>query len=145
MTNILHEISIRSLKMVDIAFLFILSSFIGYIVARIFSRVFVFKKESYIKNEKGEVILKCKIKLGMQILLEMGLIGVILYLSRQIMQMVPFPGDGWKGISPPSGFAGYVHKNVREYGNPYPILFFIFIFQDQFRNKVLYFTEINKF
>jgi hypothetical protein len=75
----------------------------------------------------------------------MGLIGVIAYLARQVVQMVPFPGEGWKGISPPSGFAGYVHKNVREYGNPYPILFFILFFQNQFRNKILYFTEINKF
>ncbi len=143
MSNLIHDLSIRSLKMIDIAFIFVVASVIGYTIARILARIFVFDKDSYTKDEKGEVVLKCKLKLGMQILFEMGLIGVILYLSRQILQMIPFPFDGWKGINPPSGFTGYVHTKLREYGNPMPIAFFILLFQNQFRNKVLYFTEIN--
>ena len=59
--------------------------------------------------------------------------------------MIPFPLDGWKGINPPPEFKGFIHKQLREFGNPYPLAFFIILFQDQLRNKISYFTEINKF
>lgn len=145
MSNLLHEISIRGIKIIDIGFLFTLASIIGYTIARLLSKFFVFNQDKYTKDEKGKVILKCKIKLGIQILLEMGLIGIILYLSRQIIQMIPFPLDGAKGFNAPPTFKGFIHRQLREYGNPYPIAFFIILFQDQLKKKIAYFTEINKF
>ena len=39
--NFIHELSIRGLKVVDIAYLFGASSIIGYIIARILSKIFI--------------------------------------------------------------------------------------------------------
>jgi hypothetical protein len=137
--NLNHSISIRGVKMLDIGYLFAASSVVGYISARILSRIFKFDKNKYEQTAKG------KAKLGMEILIEMAIIGIVIYASRQIIQALPFPLDGWKGWSPPDGFTGFRHKKLREWENPYPIAFFILFFQDNLKAKIAYFTEINNF
>ena len=138
-SNWKHEVSIRSIKMIDIGYLFATASVIGYIVARTLSNIFKFDKNNYEKNTKG------KIKLATEIILEMALIGIIIYASRQIIQALPFPFDGNKGWNPPQGFVGFRHKKLREWENPYPIAFFIILFQDSLKAKIAYFTELTKF
>jgi hypothetical protein len=142
--NFIHELSIRGLKVVDIAYLFGASSIIGYIIARILSKIFIFDENKY-KDKNGKVTLEGKIKLGIEIICEMALIGVCIYAARQIVQILPFPLDGWKGVETPDGFSGYQHKKLREWQNPYPIAFFIVLFQDHLKAKISYFTKINNF
>ncbi len=134
-----HELSIRGLKLVDIGYLFMVSSVIGYIFARLLSKIFKFDKSKY-KNTK-----KDKFKLLIDILVEIAIIGIIIYVARQFVQAAPFPFDGWKGIDSPPDFKGYNHKALREYSNPYPIAFFIILFQDNLKAKIIYFTELMKF
>lgn len=138
-SNWKHEVSIRTIKMIDIGYLFITASVVGYISARILSHIFKFDKTKYEKNTKG------KIKLALEILIEMGIIGIVIYVSRQFIQALPFAFDGYKGWNPPIGFLGFKHKKLSEYTNPYPIAFFIILFQDSLRQKIAYFTELNKF
>jgi hypothetical protein len=137
--NLTHDLSIRGLKLIDIGYLFTASSIVGYASARLLAHTFPFKKEKYKKTKQG------KIKLALEILLEMAIIGVVFYLARQIIQALPFPFDGWKGINAPSSFKGYNHKSLKEYGNPFPIAFFIVLYQDNLRAKISYFTELNNF
>ncbi len=144
-SNWQHEVSIRSVKMLDIGYLFAAASVVGYISARILSKIFKFDKNKYKKDKDGKVLPKYKAKLGLEILVEMAIIGITVYASRQITQLLPFPMDGWKGWNPPEGFVGFRHKKLREWENPYPIAFFIIFFQDNLRAKISYFTEINKF
>jgi hypothetical protein len=89
--------------------------------------------------------LSSRIKLGIEILLEMALIGILIYATRQIIQAIPFPFEGWMGLNPPEGFIGYKHKKLREWQNPYPVAFFIILFQDGLRAKVNLFVELNNF
>ena len=125
--------------MVDIGYLFAMSSILGYIVARILSGIFKFNKTNYEKNTKG------KFKLFVEIFLEMALIGIIIYACRQIIQALPFPLDGNKGWNSPQGFVGFRHKKLREWENPFPIAFFIILFQDALKSKIAYITELTKF
>ncbi len=138
-SNWKHEVSIRSIKMLDIGYLFAAASVVGYIVARTLSNIFKFDKNNYEKNTKG------KIKLATEIILEMALIGIIIYASRQIIQALPFPLDGNKGWNAPQGFVGFRHKKLREWENPYPIAFFIILFQESLKAKIAYLTELTKF
>jgi hypothetical protein len=140
----IHDLSIRGLKVVDIAYLFATSSIIGYIIARILSRIFIFDENNY-KDKDGNVTFKGKAKLGLEIICEMAIIGVCIYAARQIVQILPFPLDGWKGINTPDGFSGYQHSKLREWQNPYPIAFFIILFQEHLKSKIAYFTQINNF
>ena len=134
-----NELSIRGLKMLDIAYLFAGASIVGYTSGKLLSNLFKFDKSKYEKNIKG------KTKLAIQILLEMALIGIVIYASRQIIQAMPFPFDGWKGLNPPENFKGYNHKSLKEYANPPAISFFIILFQDSLKAKIAYFTELNNF
>lgn len=137
-SNWKHEVSIRTIKMIDIGYLFMAASVVGYISARILSHIFKFDKSKYEKNTKG------KIKLALEILIEMAIIGIVIYASRQLIQALPFAFDGYKGWNPPVGFVGFRHKKLREWENPYPIAFFIILFQDSLKAKIAYFTELNK-
>ena len=137
--NISHSLSIRSVKILDIGYIFAASSVVGYISARLLSKVFTFDKKNYQKNIYG------KIKLAFEILIEMAIIGVIVYISRQFIQELPFPFDGWMGYNAPVGFTGFKHQNLKELQNPYPIAFFIIFFQENLKNKILYFTELTEF
>jgi hypothetical protein len=135
-SNWKHEVSIRSIKILDVGYLFATSSVIGYIVARTLSNIFKFNKKNYEINAHGKTIL------AVEILLEMALIGMLVYASRQIIQALPFSLDGNKGWNAPEGFVGFRHKKLREWENPYPIAFFIILFQDSLKAKISYFTEI---
>jgi hypothetical protein len=137
--NITNELSIRTLKMFDIGCLFMYASFFGFIVARILARLIPFNRNNYSHT------LSSRIKLGIEILLEMALIGILIYATRQIIQAIPFPFEGWMGLNPPEGFIGYKHKKLREWQNPYPVAFFIILFQDGLRAKVNLFVELNNF
>jgi hypothetical protein len=138
-SNWKHEISIRTIKIVDIGYLFAAASVIGYISARILAHTFKFDKSRYEKNAKG------KFKLAFEIIFEMSLIGMVVYASRQVIQALPYPLDGNKGWNPPEGFVGFRHKKLREWENPYPIAFFIILMQDSLKAKIAYFTELNNF
>lgn len=134
-----HELSIRGLKLIDIGYIFMISSVIGYIFGRLLSKIFKFDKTKY-KNTKLD-----KFKLFIDILVEIAIIGIIIYLARQFIQVTPFPFNGWKGLDPPSDFKGYKHSSLKEYSNPYPIAFFIILFQDSLKAKIMYFTELMHF
>ena len=47
----IHELSIIGLKIIDIAYIFMISSVIGYTFARLLSNIFKFDKSKY-KNTK---------------------------------------------------------------------------------------------
>lgn len=138
-TNWKHEVSFRALKMIDIGILFMLASIFGYIVARILSHFIKFDKNNYEKNTNG------RNKLILEIILEMALIGIIIYASRQLIQAIPFPFEGSKLWNPPKKWVGYRHKSLSEWGNPYPIAFFIILFQDNLKAKIAYLTELTPF
>ena len=137
--NYTHSLSIRTVKIIDIGYIFAASSIVGYIAARILSKIFSFDKKNYKKNIYG------KIKLAFEILIEMAIIGIIVYIARQFVQALPFPFDGWKGYNSPDGFTGFKHTNLKELQNPYPLAFFIIFFQESLKNKILYFTELTEF
>ena len=143
-TNWQHELSFRSVKMLNIAILFICASLVGYIIARILGKTFKFNPKNY-QDKDGVVTPAGKRKLAIEILLEMGLIGICIYLARQIIQLMPFPFEGSKLWNPPKNWVGYRQKSLREWENPYPIAFFIILYQDSLKSKIVYFTQLTKF
>lgn len=137
-SNWCHELSIRGIKMLDIACLFILAGVIGYLIAIGLSNIFIYNESDYENTPTGII------KLSIDILLEIGLIGILIYFARQIVQAVPFPFDGWKGFCCPPGFKGYIHHKLREWENPYPIAFFIILFQNSLKSKIALLTRYLK-
>jgi hypothetical protein len=137
--NFIHDLSIRGIKILDISYIFIISALIGYIFARILSNLFPFNQESYTPNFKG------KFKLAIEILLEFALIGVLIYIGRNLLEKIPFVFDGAKGINAPKEFKGFQHDKVKEVGDSRIIAFIIIMFQDSLRAKLAYFAKLTGF
>ena len=142
--NFKFELSIRSIKMLDIAVMFAISSIIGYTFGQLISKVYVFD----IHNKKHTSAYKNttfgKTKLIIHILLVIMLTGIIAYIARQIIQLIPWPFDGYMGINPPSNFKGYNHKLNIESKNPFPLMFFIMYYNHSLKNRIAYLQKLMK-
>ena len=141
-SNIPFELSIRGMKIIDIGVMFTISSIIGYIFGQLLSKMFVFDNNKESDRKKYSNTGAGKRKLIGQILLEISITGIIMYLARQFIQVVPWPFDGFMGINPPKSFKGYDHNLLAESRNPFPLGFFIMYYNDSLKNKVAYFTEL---
>jgi len=131
-----HEFSIRSIKIMDIAFICVIASIFSYIFSLGFNNIFSFNKDNYIKS--------CgKAKLGGMLLLEFALLGISFYIIRVIVRLVPFPLDGVKGWNAPPDFKGYDHCKLKEYNSPFVIsLVMLLMLQDILKQKILFFTRL---
>jgi hypothetical protein len=133
------------MKIIDIAVMFVIGSIVGIIAGKMFSNFIHFDasdKEGNAKKYPNTVI--GRLRITGEIMLEFVLYGVVLYLLRQIVQSVPWVFDGWKGINPPIGFAGYNHYKNAESKNPWTLVFFFFIYQNSLKNKIEYLFTLLK-
>lgn len=121
------EITIRSIKMVDISLLGVYYLFGGIILSLIIDKLFpVYDEEVYRNKSSQEIFL--------EVCLNISLIMIIVYILRNIVEKIPFPLDG---------VAGYEHKRVSEIKGGVLIAFAVITFQPNFKNKVT--LLINRF
>ena len=141
-TNIPFELSIRGIKVLDIGVMFAIGAVIGYIFGQLLSKLFKFDNTKQSDRAKYCNTTKGKIRLITQILLEISIMGIIMYIARQFIQIIPWPFDGYMGINPPEGFTGYDHNKVAEGKNPLSIVFFIIYYNTSLKNKIAYLDEL---
>lgn len=73
-----------------------------------------------------------KWRIGLSVVLQFGLIGMLMYLTRGIIKKVPFPLEGT---------AGYIHSQLGELRS-LPLIVFIFMFyQTKTQEKMRYLIE----
>lgn len=121
------EITIRSIKMVDISLLGVYYLFGGIVLSLIIDKLFpVYDEEVYSNKSSQEIFL--------EVCLNISLIMIIVYILRNIVEKIPFPLDG---------VAGYEHKRVSEIKGGVLIAFAVITFQPNFKNKVT--LLINRF
>ena len=143
--NLKHEISIRGMKMLDIGYMFVIGSIVGIIFGKIFSNFIYFDITDIKGNQKKYPNTTFgKLRLGAEIMLEVAMYGIALYIIRQFVQVVPWPFDGWKGLNPPPGFKGYDHYRNSESKNPWSLGFFFFIYQNSLKSKIDYLFNMFK-
>ncbi len=143
--NFAHEFSIRGMKMLDIGVMFVIGSFVGIIFGKMFSKLVRFDSKDVVGNaKKYPNTITGRLKIVGEIMLEIIMYGIVLYIIRQFVQAVPWPFDGWKGLNPPLGFQGYSHKRNSESKNPWSLSFFFFIYQNSLKNKIGYFFNMVK-
>lgn len=107
----------RSIKIVDIVFIYTLSVLFAFYAA-IFLDNYVFEETSREKEER---------KTYRQHLWEIcgviGVIGVTAYVGRNLIELVPFPLDGFRGFS---------HERVRELKSGAMLNVFLLMFSSTF-------------
>ena len=120
-----EEVIIRGIKLIDIGFITFLYGISALIVAGLLDR-YVFK---YITLQPGlEDKDKDKYVLVLETLICLAITGMVAYLLRNLLQLVPFPLEGVYGFS---------HMKVPEVksGNIISVILVFFAFT--FRNKMV--------
>jgi hypothetical protein len=118
--DIKKEFIIRLIKLFDIAYIFSLYVLGAFIQSLILSSLFKdFNKEEYDK--------KSSIKIFIEICLIFACIGILVYFTKNLLEHIPFPLDGYKG---------YNHSRLKEINTAIPLTYTILFFQRGLRKKL---------
>jgi len=120
--NIKKEIILRIIKVIDIAYIFSFYAASGFFLSLLLDKLFPQFDEAYYKNKKPGKILA-------NILLHFSIIGIIVYLTKNLFELIPFPLNG---------IYGYEHKKLKELKEALPLVYTIIYFQHSLRSKLLF-------
>ena len=121
-SNIKKNLILRTIKIIDIAYIFSFYAAAGFFLSIILDRLFPkFSKTIYLKKSTGKIIL--------DICIQFAVIGVIVYIVKNLFELVPFPLNG---------IQGYEHKKVKELKEALPLIYTIIYFQNSLRHKLLF-------
>lgn len=116
------EVRIRSIKMLDIAYLGIIYATIAISVSiAIDKTIGEFNKEESDKKSTARIIS--------EIYGNLVLVAVAGYIIRNIVELIPFPLDGYYGFD---------HKKVKELAGGLTFGFALFYYQTNLRKKIDY-------
>lgn len=143
-SNIPFELSIRGLKLITIGAYVAIGGVIGYIFAQLMSKQFAFDNTISKYTDEYPNTHKGKVDLITNILFQLAVTGIVAYIARQFIQIIPWPFDGFKGINPPKGFKGFYRDKIAESKSPFPIMYFIMYYNTSLKNKIEHLTLLLK-
>ena len=116
-----HDVLMRSIKIIDIGYItsiyFIFAILSCLIMEKIYGPYDVEKeKKKHASVIWGETILF------------MWICGIIIYIIRNIVEIIPFPLDGYKGFD---------HHRVKELGSASVFTFFFFQYLFYYKNRLI--------
>ena len=126
--SLTDDILIRSIKIVDIGYITVLYIIMSLICAIITDKVmgeFDEKKEAQ----------KPVWRLTLEFILTIWLYGVLIYVVRNVIELVPFPFDGYLGFS---------HKKVKELNSAMVFTFTFVLFSKHLKAKLDFYYKFLK-
>lgn len=120
-----NDILMRSIKIVDIGYITVIYIVFSIVIATIVDTwmgTFDPKKEEKkgFWQQTGEIILF------------MWLYGVLIYIVRNLVELIPFPLDGYEGFD---------HRRVKELKSAMVFTFTFVLFCDYIKQKMLYYYK----
>lgn len=116
-----EEFSIRTIKILDIAYIFSFYAAAGFFLSIILEKIFPkYAEQKYKKYSSAKLLV--------EICLQFAAIGIIVYIVKNLFELVPFPFDG---------IYGYEHMKVKELTNAMPLIYTILYFQESLKDKLL--------
>ena len=100
-----ENLTLRSIKILDIGFIFIIYFVIGFLLVVLTDKIIGEFDPVANKMTSSTVI-------AMQLVLQFWIYGVLVYVLRNIVELIPFPLDGYK-----LGESTFEHKKVKELGS----------------------------
>ena len=114
------DVIIRSIKILDIGYITVIYFTLGFLISVGISKLLGdFNAE--VENKKSTL------RLFLEIVGHIWLIGVLVYIARNVVELIPFPLNG---------VLGFEHKRVKELGNAAVFTFVLLFFQAQLRSKL---------
>jgi len=120
-----EDILMRSIKVVDIGFLTVIYVILAITCAKISDAIFGDFNE---ENEKN----KSLVTLSLEMVLILWMYGVLIYLIRNIVPLIPFPLNG---------FQGFDHLRVKEVSNPTVFSLVFLLYNHYLLNKIKYYYK----
>ena len=126
--NYKKEIIIRSIKIIDIGYITAIYLILGIIGARLCDKYF---GNFNIDDERKKPLYKSII----EIILYLWFIGVVIYIVRNLVPLIPFPLNG---------IYGFDHFKVKEVTSAATFAIAFIYFQEHYQNKIKYiYTRID--
>ena len=120
---LLKEIKLRSVKIIDIGYITIIYFVTAVILAKLFGKLYGKFDEK--KEDKKTFLLRTLELAGM-----MWIIGVVTYIVKNVVELIPFPLDGVYGFN---------HMLMKELKMGAVFTFVFLFFEDHFKSKLTYY------
>jgi len=120
-----NDVLMRSIKILDIGYITVIYVVFSIVIALIVDDVIGKFDE---KKESKKPIWRIYIEM----ILSIWFYGVLIYIVRNLVELIPFPLDGYEGFE---------HKRVKELGNATVFTFTFLVFCDYFKNKIAFFYK----
>jgi hypothetical protein len=114
------ELGFRLVKIADIGYITILYAIAALVTAKAFD--LGLKKIDTTKDKE-----KSNLQLFLEIILILWAAGILIYIIRNVMEIIPSPFEG---------FFGFEHKRVKELGNAGVFVFIFFYFGEALKKKL---------
>lgn len=123
------DLDMRLVKILDIGYISIIYFILGVLVSRTFDKF-------YGKFDKKNDDKKSIYMVGIELLVLIWIMGIIIYIVRNLAELIPSPLDG---------INGFKHSMVKELGGAAVFTMIIMSYTYYFKNKLDYFNErLNK-
>lgn len=123
--SIRNEIVIRGIKMIDIGYITAIYFILGAVISNILDKVIGEFNEK--EAEKKSIYV-----LYVEVILHFGLLGIIWYITRNIVEYIPFPLDA---------IHGFDHSKVKELSADTIFMTILVLYQTNLRDKLTYLSE----
>jgi hypothetical protein len=123
------DLEFRTIKILDIGYITIIYFILGLLISRLFdSYLGKFNKLNDDKKYIGRV--------GLELIIMIWVIAIIVYLTRNVVELIPSPFDG---------LYGFDHLQVKELGSAAVFTMLVLSYTYHFAGKLDYFNNrINK-
>jgi hypothetical protein len=119
--NLQKEAVIRSIKMLDIGLLNVIYFTIGYFLSWVVNKIYY----NFDHNNKPNKVL-----VFLEVCTQIFIIGLLIYIIRNIIQLIPFPLEG---------IYGFQHTRVKElHSGGIALAFGVFYAQENIKEKLNY-------
>lgn len=121
-----QDVLMRSIKIVDIGFLTIIYISLAIVCAKLTD--ITFGKFDEEKEKKKTVI-----QISLELLLTLWLYGVLIYIIRNVVELIPFPLNG---------VGGFDHQRVKELHNPMVFTLVFLLNSDILKKKIAFYYKL---
>lgn len=118
-----RDLTRRAIKLIDIGYISVLYIFIAVLSAKLTDRVFG-------KVDPMLEITKSKWRLAAEVVLAVWLFGILFYVIRNVVPLIPFPLDG---------VAGFSHARMKELTSSQVFSLLYLYFCNYFNDKFTFF------
>ena len=118
--NLKHDVLMRSIKILDIGYITVIYFVFAMVCCILIDKIMGKYDEEIDKNKKTW-------RLWIEAILYMWFIGVLVYIVRNIVELIPFPLDGYQGFQ---------HMRVKELGNASVFVFIVMTYQFYLKGRL---------